>query len=112
MRLLSHKLLKHMETLLANGINWLSRQVPGLAFVIFIMISTVWVTVMITNFSHRLSETERLVNDINTRQLPEMKANSDKKFAEIEQRLTRIELQLNTIITYIETKEGIKLKSP
>jgi len=119
MRLLSHKLLKHMETLLANGINWLSRQVPGLAFVIFIMISTVWVTVMITNFSHRLSETERLVNDINTRQLPEirmqikdMKAEMDKRFAAIDERLLRIELQLNTIITYIETKEGIKLKSP
>jgi hypothetical protein len=108
-----------METILANGFNWLSRQVPALALVVFIMISTVWVTVMITNFDNRLAKTEALCNDINARQLPDIRAEIkgvndriSKLEASMNERLLRIELQLNTIITYIETKEGRKPKFP
>lgn len=104
-----------METILADGFSWLTRQVPALAFTISIMISTAWVTVMITDLNHRLSETERLVNDVNTRQLPEiqtqikdLRLEMEKRFAAIDERLLHIELQLNTLITHIETKEGLK----
>lgn len=117
MRLLCHT-KKIMETILANGFSWLTRQVPALAFMVFVMISTAWVTVMIMDFSHRLSETERLVNDINTRQLPEIRTQikdlrleMERRFAAIDERLLHIELQLNTLITHIETKEGLKVNS-
>ncbi|HEX8059337.1 MAG TPA: hypothetical protein VF473_00310 [Cyclobacteriaceae bacterium] len=101
-----------METLIANGISWLSRQIPALALMLFIMICTVWVTVVITDFNHRLAETERLCNDINTRQLPEINTRITKLEASMNERFLRIELQLQTIITYIETKEGKKPAFP
>ena len=100
-----------METILSNGLTWLTKHVPGVALVGFVMISVVWVTVLITDFNHRLAETERLCNDINTRQLPEIRAEMDRRFSEVDKRLLRIEMQLNTIITYIETKEGLKPNS-
>ena len=111
--------MKNMETIMANGLSWLTKHLPGLAFVTFIMISVIWVTVIITNFNHGLSETERLCIDINTRQLPEirteikdLRTEMNRRFSEMDQRLLAIELKLNTIITYIETKEGRKQKFP
>jgi len=108
-----------METILANGFNWLTKYVPGLAFVIFLMITVAWMSFKINDFEHRIAETERVCSDINTRQLPEirseikeMKVEMDRRFSEIDKRLTKIELQLTTIVTYIETKEGLKPKFP
>lgn len=97
---------------MANGLNWLNKHVPGLGFITFLMISVIWVTVMITNFTHRLSETERKCDDISTRQLPEIRAEMDRRFSKVDERLQKIELQLNRVVIYIETKEGVKLQSP
>ena len=101
-----------METILANGLGWLTKHVPGVSLVAFVMISVIWVTVLITNFNHRLGETERLCNDMNKRQLPEIRADIKRLETTMNERLLRIELQLNTIITYLETKEGRKPKFP
>jgi hypothetical protein len=126
--------MKKMETILANGLTRLTRHVPAVALVILLITAVVGATVAVTNFIHGVNETHRLVEDINNRQLPDLRKEMDRrfdvmdkkfsdklsevdkkfsdKFSEADARLQRIELQLNRIITYIETKEGIKPKFP
>ncbi len=113
-----------METILSNGISWLSRHLPTLAFIVFLLVAAVLATMQVAGFVYSVKETQHLVNDMNTRQLPliraemkEMKVEMDRRFSameeklsEIDKRFDKIELQLNTIVTYIETKEGIKHK--
>ena len=101
-----------METIFANGLSWLTKNVPGVALIGFLMVSVFWFGVKVTAFEYGLAETERVCNDINTRQLPEIRSEMDRRFSEIDKRLLKIEIQLNTIITYIETRDEQKPKFP
>lgn len=66
----------------------------------------------LTNVEVRLEATEKLVRDINDRQLPEIRneiknlqKEMDERFEKVDQRFDKIELSLNTIITYLSTKK-------
>ena len=125
MRDLLHK-LKNMEGILTNGLNWLTKHVPALAFIILLMTGIIGVTIMISNLVHNVAEIRRDLNEINTQELHAMRAETqelkkemnkqfsemDKRFSAIDERLDRIELRLNTTVTYIENKEGIKPRFP
>ncbi|MEI9921865.1 MAG: hypothetical protein WDO14_24200 [Bacteroidota bacterium] len=122
-----------MEAIVANGLSWLTKHVPELALVIFLVSGVVGVTLMISNFVHSVAQIRNDLNDINTRQLPEVRfeikemktemnrrfdavderfSEMNKHFDEIDKRFLKIELQLNTIITHVETKEGKTPKFP
>jgi predicted PurR-regulated permease PerM len=125
MRDLLHK-LKNMEAILTNGLNWLTKHVPAPAFIILLMTGIIGVTIVISNFVHSVAEIRHDLNEINTQELPAMRAETqelkkemnkqfsemDKRFSAIDERLDRIELRLNTTVTYIENKEGIKPRFP
>lgn len=73
---------------------------PDIAVIAMFIGSIVWLTIKVTNFGHRLNNldrrvetTERLCNDINNRQLPE-----------IRDRLTGIEKILIRLDTFLCTK--------
>lgn len=83
-------------------LDWLWFHAPGLLVLFLIVGGCVWFAIKINDFSHRLGVTEKLCNDINTRQLPEIRT----ELKEINVRLSKIELSLNTIITYLSTKSG------
>jgi len=89
-------------SILFDVFDWLWRHTPDVAIVGILILVSVWTAVKINNFGHRFAATERLCNDIHNRQLPEIKTELNS----MNDRLCKIELSLNTIITYLSTKSG------
>ncbi len=89
-----------MKTLIVTQVHdWLVNHFPDVTAFVFVVGVLVWLTIRINNFGHRFTATEQLCNDIHTRQLPEIRNRLDK----IDERLSRIELSLNAIITFLST---------
>jgi len=82
-------------------LDWLWQHAPGLLVLLLIVAGCIWLAfkinefaITLNNFDHRLTATEKLCNELKEGQ------------KEINSRLSKIELSLNTIITYLSTKSG------
>lgn len=103
-----------MEGLIVTDVfNWLTGHFPDVAALVFLIIVVAWTAIKINNFGHRFTATEQLCNNIQTQQLPEIRAEikevrreMNERFSKIDERLFKIELSLNTIATYLSTKSG------
>ena len=85
-------------------LDWLWQHAPGL-LVFILIVAAIWLTLKINSFSHRLASTERVCNDINDRQKEMSKAMQEMN-TQMNARFSKIELSLNTIMTYLSTKSG------
>jgi len=79
-------------------LDWLWVHAPGLLVLVLIVAGCIWLTVNVNDFGNRLGATELLCNELNDRQ--------KEMSREMNARFSKIELSLNTIITYLPTKSG------
>jgi hypothetical protein len=114
------------DTTLLPDFKWLFNQNPNTAFLAVLLGFSIWMSIKMTQFNGQLTEfeirlngfeghltvTENLVRDINERQLPEIRNDiknlqkeMDARFEKVDERFDKVELSLNTIITYLSAKK-------
>lgn len=88
-----------MKTIIEHLLEWLWKHKPDVAFVGVLLACTVWITLSIENFNDRLDRTERLCNDIDQHQLPEIRSD----IRQMKEDIVEIKLFMKKMDTYLAT---------